>query len=76
VLYLSTVSGRPTPQGLRIAAKLRQADLANLLGATPRSIITILNEWRAKGIVTYDGARASLTMCRPDELQRLVGTGP
>ena len=51
VLYLAARGGRQTPQGLRLADRLRQADLADLLGATTRSIITILNAWRAGGLV-------------------------
>ena len=37
----------------------RQADL---LGATTRSIITILNAWRTAGLVIYDTERALLTV--------------
>jgi hypothetical protein len=37
VLYLAEREGRPTPQGLRLAHRFRQADLADLLGATTRS---------------------------------------
>jgi hypothetical protein len=39
-VYLASSEGRPTPQGVRLTDRLRQADL---LGATTRSIITILN---------------------------------
>src|SRR5271166_7190346 len=46
VLYLADREGRPTPQGVRLAHRFRQGDLADLLGATTRSIITILNAWR------------------------------
>ena len=61
-------------QGLQLAGRFRQSDLADLLGATTRSIITILNAWRADGLVIYDAARAQLTLCREDDLQRLVGS--
>jgi CRP-like cAMP-binding protein len=61
VLYLLDREGRPTPQGLRIGNRLRQGDLADLLGTTTRSIITILNAWRAAGLVAYDTERALLT---------------
>jgi CRP-like cAMP-binding protein len=73
VLYLGKREGRRTEQGLQLAGRFRQSDLADLLGATTRSIITILNAWRADGLVIYDAARAQLTLCREDELQRLVG---
>jgi CRP/FNR family transcriptional regulator, cyclic AMP receptor protein len=62
VLYLGEREGRPTPQGVRLASRFRQADLADLLGATTRSIITILNVWRAAGLVLYDTDRALLTV--------------
>jgi CRP/FNR family transcriptional regulator, cyclic AMP receptor protein len=73
VLYLGKLEGRRTEQGLQLAGRFRQSDLADLLGATTRSIITILNSWRTDGLVIYDGARAQLTLCREAELQALVG---
>ena len=73
VLYLGRRGGRRTEAGLQFAGRFRQGDLADLLGATTRSIITILNAWRADGLVIYDAARAQLTLCREAELQRLVG---
>jgi CRP/FNR family transcriptional regulator, cyclic AMP receptor protein len=62
ILYLAEREGRPTEQGIRLAHRFRQADLADLLGATTRSIITILNAWRAAGLVAYDTDRALLTV--------------
>jgi CRP/FNR family cyclic AMP-dependent transcriptional regulator len=62
ILYLAERESRPTQQGLRLAHRFRQADLADLLGATTRSIITILNKWRATGLVAYDTDRALLTV--------------
>jgi CRP/FNR family cyclic AMP-dependent transcriptional regulator len=62
VLYLVGREGRATPQGLRLTNRLRQGDLADLLGGTTRSIITILNNWRAANIVIYDSERAILTV--------------
>jgi CRP/FNR family transcriptional regulator, cyclic AMP receptor protein len=73
LLYLARREGRDTVQGRQLAGRLRQGDLADLLGATTRSIITILNSWRADGLVVYDPVRAQLTICREPELQRLVG---
>jgi|tagenome__1003787_1003787.scaffolds.fasta_scaffold20528279_1 CRP/FNR family transcriptional regulator, cyclic AMP receptor protein len=62
VLYLAEREGRPTPHGIRLAHRFRQADLADLLGATTRSIITVLNAWRAADLVLYDTDRALLTV--------------
>jgi CRP/FNR family cyclic AMP-dependent transcriptional regulator len=72
ILYLANYGGRRTDQGLRLAGRFRQADLADLLGATTRSIITILNVWRASGLVVYDPIRAQLTLCREQDLRALV----
>jgi CRP/FNR family transcriptional regulator, cyclic AMP receptor protein len=72
ILYLAARGGRQTPQGVRLTDRLRQADLADLLGATTRSIITILNEWRAAGLVVYDTDRALLTVCDLAALRAIV----
>lgn len=76
VLHLARREGRRTEQGLQLHGRFRQGDLADLLGATTRSIITILNAWRAEGLVIYDPARAQLTLCKEDAMQRLIGTDP
>jgi len=75
VLYLATRGGRETPQGLRLSHRLRQPDLADLLGATSRSIITVLNLWRAAGYVLYDTERALLTVCDVAALRAIIEAG-
>lgn len=75
ILYLAERTGRPTPQGLRLANRFRQADLADLLGATTRSIITILNAWRAAGLVAYDTDRALLTVLDIAALRTIIEVG-
>jgi CRP/FNR family transcriptional regulator, cyclic AMP receptor protein len=72
VLYLAANKGRATQDGLRLTARLRQADLADLLGATTRSIITILNAWRTAGLVIYDTERALLTVKDIAAMQAIV----
>ncbi len=72
VVYLADREGHRAEQGIRLAHRLRQGDLADLLGATTRSIITILNAWRSAGLVQYDTERAFLTLCDPEALRRLV----
>jgi CRP/FNR family transcriptional regulator, cyclic AMP receptor protein len=74
IVYLATSEGRPTPQGVRLTNRLRQADLADLLGATTRSIITILNAWRAAGLVIYDRERALLTVTDIAAMRAIVET--
>ena len=73
ILYLASRGGRQTQQGLRLSDRLRQGDLADLLGATTRSIITILNAWRAAGVVVYDTERAQLTVHDIAALRAIVG---
>jgi CRP/FNR family cyclic AMP-dependent transcriptional regulator len=72
ILYLASRGGRQTPQGIRLSDRLRQADLADLLGATTRSIITTLNAWRAAGLVIYDTDRALFTVCDIARLRSIV----
>jgi CRP-like cAMP-binding protein len=66
--------GRPVQQGLRLPDRLRQADLADSPGATTRSIITILNSWRAAGLVVYDTDRALLTVRDVAALRAIIST--
>ena len=72
LLYLADREGRDTAQGIRLARRLRQDDLADLLGATTRSIITILNTWRAAGVVLYDTQRAIVTLSDARVLRTIV----
>ncbi len=72
VLYLATVGARRADGKLRIAGRFRQGDLADLLGATTRSIITILNGWRAEGIVEYDSQRGFVTIVDEPRFRAIV----
>jgi CRP-like cAMP-binding protein len=72
LLYLAAQHGRPSSHGIVLANRLRQADLADLLGATTRSIITILNDWRATGMVAYDTDTARMTISNPAAMQQMV----
>lgn len=60
VLYLLKADSVRTERGVRLAARFRQGDLADLLGATTRSIISILNAWRGANLVAYDTEKAFL----------------
>ena len=73
IVYLMRGSVAPPGGGeIRVPGRLRQGDLANLLGTTPRSIITVLNEWRASGLVRYDIERAQLTVRDPARLHKMT----
>ena len=73
ILYLGGREGRQIGRGLRLSHRFRQADLADLLGATTRSIITILNVWRASDLVAYDTERALLTIRDVAALRSIAG---
>jgi CRP/FNR family transcriptional regulator, cyclic AMP receptor protein len=60
---------------VRLTHRLRQADLADLLGATTRSIITILNAWRAADLVVYDTERALLTVKDVTAMRAIIEAG-
>lgn len=72
ILYLADIAGRADKNDFRLVRRLRQGDLADLLGVTTRSIITILNAWRAKGIVAYDTRTAILTITNRPALEALL----
>lgn len=74
LLYLAR-GLEPGPAGLRIPGRFRQGDLADLMGATTRSIITILNTWRAAGIVAYDAERAILSILDRARIEALLSQG-
>jgi CRP/FNR family cyclic AMP-dependent transcriptional regulator len=62
LLHLAGRGSRQTPDGLRLAGRYRQADLADLMGATTRSIITILNQWRADDRIAFDADHGFITL--------------
>jgi CRP-like cAMP-binding protein len=72
LLYLAGLQGRRTDAGIVLTSRLRQPDLADLLGAATRSIITILNGWRADGLVIYNTERAQITLCDEARLRALI----
>jgi CRP/FNR family transcriptional regulator, cyclic AMP receptor protein len=75
LIYLADLDGRRTDRGLRLAGRFRQGDLADLLGATTRSIISILNSWRSAGLVSFEATTAQLTILREDLLRGLIEGG-
>jgi CRP-like cAMP-binding protein len=74
LLYLGKQQGRRTEQGLIIPGRLKQLDVADLLGATTRSIITILAKWRKLSVVHYDVTQARLTIRNEAYLRKLIDT--
>jgi CRP/FNR family transcriptional regulator, cyclic AMP receptor protein len=72
ILYLLPRETHDAGGEIRVPGRLRQSDLADLLGTTPRSIITVLNDWRADGLVRYDAQNARLTVIDAARLRSLV----
>ncbi len=70
--YLGEKQGRRVPGGLRLAGRYRQGDLADLLGVTARSIITVLNGWRQSGAIEYDAATGRITILDGGALGELI----
>ncbi|MBS0559928.1 MAG: Crp/Fnr family transcriptional regulator [Proteobacteria bacterium] len=71
LLKLSEDYGRPVDGGTRIDMKLSQRDLSNLVASSRESVNKQLRVWRDDGVLELD--EGYLVLCRPDELQRLVG---
>ena len=72
ILYIARRDGRPGPDGVRLGQRVNQDDLADLMGATTRSVITILNAWRAEGLLRYDARTGRVTLPDPGRLVRLI----
>jgi CRP/FNR family cyclic AMP-dependent transcriptional regulator len=72
LLYLASRHGYRVESGVRLGGRFRQSDLADLLGATTRSIITILNSWRSLGILSFDPAGGRLTITGETQLRALL----
>jgi len=72
LLHLAGRGSRKTPDGLRLAGRYRQADLADLMGATTRSIITILNQWRADGRILFDAEHGFITLHDVESLRAVT----
>jgi CRP-like cAMP-binding protein len=72
VLYLADRDGRRVAAGIRLKGRYRQADLADLLGVTTRSVITVLNTWRQSTFIDYDTTTGMLTVLDPVPLQELA----
>jgi CRP/FNR family transcriptional regulator, cyclic AMP receptor protein len=75
LLYLAKLEGRQTESGMVIGGCLTQSDLADLMGATRRSVITILNRWRKAGVIKYDPGKARLTIPDLLRLRTLLASG-
>ncbi len=53
LLSLATAQGERTPEGIRIAARLTQGELGNMLGTSRESINKQLARWQREGILEF-----------------------
>ena len=60
--------GQECPEGMRIALKLSQTDLANMLGVTREAVNKQLGIWSHRGVVQH--TRGTVTICDPQALKR------
>lgn len=71
VLYLIKLGATGSKQ-VRLYSRLHQSDLADLLGATPRSIISILNKWRSESLAQFDARTAQVTILDIEKFRTLA----
>jgi CRP/FNR family transcriptional regulator, cyclic AMP receptor protein len=71
VLYLVGL-GAVGERRVRLFSRMNQSDLADLLGTTQRSIITILNKWRSDGLAEFDGKTAQLTIVELERFKAML----
>ncbi|MCE9670532.1 Crp/Fnr family transcriptional regulator [Myxococcus stipitatus] len=70
LLDLAQHVGRPGPEGVVIAQKLTQTELANLCGLTRESANKWLRFFVREGLVSYEGGQ--ITLVHPEQLGREV----
>jgi CRP/FNR family cyclic AMP-dependent transcriptional regulator len=73
ILCLTERGGRQIVQGLRVSDRLRQADLADLLGPTTRGDITTLDSSRAIKFARYDTDRTFLLARDGGAPRKIIG---
>ena len=70
LLDLARLYGEPAEPGVRIARRVSQQDLANLVGSSRESVNKQLRSWEGRGILEI--RRWQLTLRRPATLEALV----
>jgi CRP-like cAMP-binding protein len=69
LLELASSDGLPAP-GAVIPDRLKQAEIASLVGATRESVNKWLGAFEKQGLIRFD--RGQITLLRPDGLQRRI----
>jgi CRP/FNR family cyclic AMP-dependent transcriptional regulator len=70
LLELADRHGQVTPEGVRIALRLTQQELAQMVGATRVSVNQHLGGFQDRGILTMD--REGITLLQPEQLRKRV----
>jgi CRP/FNR family cyclic AMP-dependent transcriptional regulator len=74
LIYLAELSGSPAEHGTRLNGRYRQSDLADLLGVTPRSIISLFNIWRSSEILHYDATQGVVVLRDKNALRAIFAS--
>lgn len=72
LLDLASRHGKPAPDGCVLDVSLRREDLADMIGATPETVIRILSAFRQEGVIR--STPTALILLQPDRLEHLVKT--
>lgn len=72
LLKLAATQGSATPAGVRIACKLSQQEIGNLIATSRESVNKQLRTWQAAGLLKID--RGTITLLQPAALNRLAGS--
>jgi CRP/FNR family transcriptional regulator/CRP/FNR family cyclic AMP-dependent transcriptional regulator len=70
LLELAERHGQATPAGVRIALRLTQQELAQMVGATRVSINQHLGSFQERGLLSMD--REGITLLQPEQLRKRV----
>jgi CRP/FNR family transcriptional regulator, cyclic AMP receptor protein len=70
LLELADSHGQSTPEGVQIALKLSQQELAAMIGATRVAVNQALSWFRSQGILATD--RQGITLLKPEKLRQRV----
>jgi CRP/FNR family cyclic AMP-dependent transcriptional regulator len=70
LLELAEAHGEPAPQGIRIALRLTQQELAQMVGAARGRVNMCLRAFQQRGILWVE--REQITLLKPQELQRRI----
>jgi CRP-like cAMP-binding protein len=71
LLSLARRFGQPAGRGIRIALKLSQTDLGNLVGTSRESINKQIRQWEEEGLIRME--QGSVVIADPDQLEALSG---